>query len=178
MASLLDFITDRPPSTWPVAGRDSVFFAPDSQWHQSELDGAFDIGPLSVIGDLDPKGEHGILKEVLSSFGNSLEPLIALLECHRARRNTTGIRFEAGKLGATAAHMGAVNLSAACEGITFFFESNEFRTGPWKLDNLVDGVLTEAVRVQRKVRQLMGASHRDVVGSARFPPAHSLGRVD
>jgi hypothetical protein len=157
MGALLDFTKDRPPSRQPVPGHDSVFFAPASQWHQSELGGAFDIGPLSAIGELDPTGEHGILKEVLGSFGNSLEPLLALLECHRARRNTTGIRFEAGKPGATAAHMGAANLSAACEGITFFFESNEFRTAPWKLDNLVDGVLTEAVRVQRKVRQLTGA---------------------
>jgi hypothetical protein len=158
MGSLFDFIRDRPPSTQPVPGHDSVFFAPDSQWHQSELDGAFDIGPLSVIGELDPKGEHGILKEVLGEFGKSLEPLLALLERHRSEGNAPGIRFECRRLGIAAAHMGATNLATACAGITDYFEDRQRRSSLGKLDSLVDAVMTEAVRVQRKVRQLMMAT--------------------
>jgi len=53
--------------------------------------------------------------------------------------------------------MGAVHLAQACAGITLYFESNEFRTTPGRLDFLVDVVMTEAVRVQRKVRQLVSA---------------------
>lgn len=51
-----------------------------STWSQAELGDAFDIQALSVIGDLDPTGVRGVVKEVLSLFQNSLEPLLAKLE--------------------------------------------------------------------------------------------------
>ncbi len=139
------------------AARDSVFHAPNSLWHQSELGGAFDIGPLCLIGDLDPTGANGVLKEVLGVFGKSLEPLISLLERHRSRGYAIGIKFETWRLTETASQMGAMQLSAACVGVTRHFESDEFRTAPGKLDALVDSVMTEVVRVQRKVRQLLAS---------------------
>ena len=148
-------IPDRAPASRPIPGHDSVFFAPDSQWHQSELDGAFDIGPLSEIGNLDPKGEHGILKEVMGSFGNSLDPLMSMLQRHRDRGRASGIRFECKRLELAAAHMGAVHLAQACAGVSRFFDAGDFHSRPQALDALVDEVMTEAVRVQRKVRQLL-----------------------
>jgi HPt (histidine-containing phosphotransfer) domain-containing protein len=108
-----------------------------------------------VLGDLDPTGANGVLREVLGVFGASLEPFIALLERHRSRGNASGIKFEVHKLASAAAQMGAMRLSAACKAITRHFDSEEFRMTPARLDDLVDSVLMEAVRVQRKVRQLL-----------------------
>ena len=139
--------------------RDSVHYAPDSVWHQSELGSALELGPLSVIGELDPTGANGVLVEVLCFFAKSLDPLLALLDEHRARGSAVGIKFEAGKLSASAARMGASRLAEACNEITRHFGSGEFRTAPSKLDPLVDHVITEVVRVQRKVQQLVAFAH-------------------
>jgi len=97
-----------------------------------------------------------VLKEILGMFETSLEPLIALLEQHRAHGCSTGIKFEAHKLGSAAAQMGAMRLSKACRAISRYFDSGEFRTAPAGLDALVDDVMTETVRVQRKLHQLLG----------------------
>jgi HPt (histidine-containing phosphotransfer) domain-containing protein len=96
-----------------------------------------------------------VLKEVLTLFGTSLEPFIDLLERHRARGCSTGIKFEAHKLMSAAAQMGAMRLSTACGQISRHFDSGEFRASPERLDALVDDVMTETIRVQRKLVQLL-----------------------
>ncbi len=135
---------------------DTVFHAHASVWHQSELGSAFEIGALSVIGELDPTGERGVLKEVLWMFRESLDPFLALLERHRAHGSSSGIKFEAHKLSSAAAQVGALRLAAACRGITAHFDSGEFHAAPERLDGLVDDLVTETVRVQRQLRQLLG----------------------
>ena len=135
--------------------RDSVHYAPDSVWHQSELGSALEVGPLSVIGELDPTGANGVLVEVLCFFAKSLDPLLALLDEHRSHGSAVGIKFEAGKLSSAAQRMGASRLAEACDAITQHFGSGEFRVAPSKLDPLVDHLITEAIRVQRKVQQLL-----------------------
>jgi hypothetical protein len=88
-------------------------------------------------------------------FAKSLDPLLALLEEHRVRGSSVGIKFEARKLTAVAAQMGALKLSSACMDITRHFASDESRSAPWELDPLVDHAITETIRVQRKVRDLL-----------------------
>jgi HPt (histidine-containing phosphotransfer) domain-containing protein len=87
-------------------------------------------------------------------FEQSLDPLLALLDEHRARGSSVGIKFEAHKLSSAAAQMGALKLAAACREITRHFASGEFRAAPSKLDLLVDDVITEIIRVQRKLHHL------------------------
>ncbi len=110
---------------------------------------------MSVIGELDPTGTNGVLLEVLCLFEKSLDPLLTLLEEHRAQGSSVGIKFEAHKLSSAAAQMGALKLSAACKDITQHFASGEFRSAPAKLDLLVDHVITETIRVQRKLHHLL-----------------------
>ena len=150
--------TDQTGADAGTFSRSSVYYAPDSVWHQSELGSALEVGPLSVIGELDPTGANGVLLEVLSLFVKSLDPLLALLDQHRAEGSAVGIKFEAGKLTSAAQRMGALKLAAACQEITRHFGSGEFRVAPSKLDPLIDQLVTEVIRVQRKVKQLLASA--------------------
>ena len=138
-----------------TVARGSVYYALDSAWDQSQLGSALQVGPLSVVGELDPTGINGVLLEVLSLFASSLDPLLALLEEHRARGSAVGIKFESRRLSSAAAHMGALRLAAACNDITRHFASGEFRLSPASLNPLVDHLIVEIIRVQRKLRQLL-----------------------
>jgi len=51
--------------------------------------------------------------------------------------------------------MGALKLAAACRDVTRYFASGEFHSAPAKLDALVDHVITEMIRVQRKLHDLL-----------------------
>jgi HPt (histidine-containing phosphotransfer) domain-containing protein len=119
--------------------RDSVYYALGSAWHRSELGSALEIGPVSVIGELDPTGANGVLLEVLCLFAKSLDPLLALLDEHRARGSSVGIKFEAHKLGSAAAQTGALRLAAACMEVTRHFASGDGLSAPSKLDPLSSG---------------------------------------
>ncbi len=98
-----------------------------------------------------------MLKQVFGVFGLSLEPLQIRLDRHLAEGNAPGIRFECKRLQTAATHMGGTHLPAACYGITRYFDSPEYQTSSGRLEALVGKVMTEAVRVQRMVRQLVAA---------------------
>lgn len=104
---------------------------------------------------MDPTGANGVLLEVLCLFGKSLDPFLDLLDEHRERGSAVGIKFEARRLSSSAAQMGALRLVAACDEITRHFESGDFRSNPSNLDPLVDHVITETIRVQRRLHHLL-----------------------
>ena len=122
---------------------------------QEELGDVFALGPISVISELDPTGENGVVKEVLELFGSSLDPLLALVESHLRNGSSCGIKFEAHKLQSAAAQMGAMKLAADCAGITRHFASQGHQTHPEMLTALVHVLMTEVVRVQRKLGRLL-----------------------
>jgi len=141
-------------------GPDSVFHSPGSAWSQDDLGEEFDVARLSVIGELDPTGRQGVLKEVLDLLKSSLDPLLTNLERHRDAGNPAGIKFEAHKLHSAAAQLGAMRLSRSAKAISTYFESaGPTRPGPIdaQLGVLIDAVTVETVRVQRRLTRLLGA---------------------
>jgi HPt (histidine-containing phosphotransfer) domain-containing protein len=170
---LLDMASKSPPKPrpnkkpWPKVTREPASDAVStiahgfgSTWSQAELGDAFDIQALSVIGDLDPTGVRGVVKEVLSLFQNSLEPLLAKLEQLRAADSAAGILFEAHKLKSAAGQIGAMRLSAACAAITKHFNGrtpNKSDSIDRRLDALADIVVAETIRVQRELRRLLAS---------------------
>jgi HPt (histidine-containing phosphotransfer) domain-containing protein len=145
----------------------TVTYRPGSTWSQGDLGGAFDFEAISIIGDLDPSGANGLLEEVLSVFLESLEPMLVAVEWHRAAGSVAGIRFEAHKLKSSASQVGALRLSDACAEVMRRFGGDESantaykkRSGPLgaELDLLVDNLISEAIRVQRKLRRLLTQS--------------------
>lgn len=140
---------------------DVVVHGPNAVWSKQELGDDFDVTTLSVIGELDPTGANGVLEEVLKLFGDSLEPVLTKLERLRAASAGEGIMFEAHKLKSAAAQLGALRLSAACADVLKHFEADPgalkaAHLAP-ELERLVDVMMAETIRVQRKLRRLLGA---------------------
>jgi HPt (histidine-containing phosphotransfer) domain-containing protein len=140
---------------------------PGSTWSQVELGEVFDFEALSVIGDLDPSGTDGFLEEVLSIFLDSLEPMLLAVERERDAGSAAGIRFEAHKLRSGASQVGAHRLVEACNEIMKRLQGDEHVNSAYKkcseppvaeLDLLVDNLISEAIRVQRKLRRLLAQS--------------------
>ena len=141
-------------------GPDSVFHSPGSAWSQEDLGEEFDVARLSVIGELDPTGRDGVLKEVLDLLMSSLDPLLVRLEKHRSAGNSAGIRFEAHKLHSAAAQLGAMRLSRAAKAISAYFDTGgSTRPGliDAQLEALIDTVTIVTVRVQRRLSRLLGS---------------------
>lgn len=149
----------------PTRGTASaVTHRPGSTWSQVDLGEAFDFEAISVIGDLDPSGADGFLEEVLSMFLDSLEPMLVAVERQRAAGSVAGIRFEAHKLKSSASQVGALRLSEACAEIMKRFGADGPVSADYKkrseplgaeLDLLVDNLISETIRVQRKLRRLL-----------------------
>ena len=141
-------------------GPDSVFHSPGSAWSQEDLGEEFDVARLSVIGELDPTGRDGVLKEVLDLLMSSLDPLLVRLEKHRAAGHPAGIRFEAHKLHSAAAQLGAMRLSRAAKAVSTYFDAGG-STRPGQIDPhlgmLIDTVTVETIRVQRRLSRLLGS---------------------
>ncbi len=131
---------------------------PGFAWSQFDLGADLDAGALSVIAELDPTGENGVVEDVLAMFEQSLDPLLTQLERVRRDKSPTGLRFEAHKLYSAAAQVGALRVSRACAALTQHFHSD-----PWadpvafdaELQTLYDELVVEIVRVQRKLKQLL-----------------------
>jgi HPt (histidine-containing phosphotransfer) domain-containing protein len=128
---------------------------PNTIFSQEELGDEFALGPISVISELDPTGENGVVKDVLEMFGASLDPMLTLVEGHLQNGSSYGIRFEAHKLHSAAAQMGAMKLAAACAGITRHFAAQGYLTHPEMLTALVHVLMVEAVHVQRRLARLL-----------------------
>ena len=152
----------------PTRGTMSTLtYRPGSTWSQIELGEVFDFEALSVIGDLDPCGTDGFLEEVLSIFLDSLDPMLLAVERQRDASSVSGIRFEAHKLKSAASQVGARRLSEACDEIMKRLDGDEHANAAYKrcseppvaeLDLLVDNLISEAIRVQRKLRRLLAQS--------------------
>jgi HPt (histidine-containing phosphotransfer) domain-containing protein len=135
-----------------------VVHRPGFAWSQFDLGADLDAGALSVIAELDPTGENGVVEDVLAMFEQSLDPLLTQLERVRRDKSPTGLRFEAHKLYSAAAQVGALRVSRACAALTQHFHSD-----PWadpvafdaELQTLYDELVVEIVRVQRKLKQLL-----------------------
>jgi HPt (histidine-containing phosphotransfer) domain-containing protein len=149
----------------PTRGtKSAVTHRPGSTWSQIDLGETFDFEAISVIGDLDPSGADGLLEDVLSMFLDSLEPMLVAVERQRAAGSVAGIRFEAHKLKSSASQVGALRLSDACAEIMKRFGGDGLANVDYKkqseplgaeLDLLVDNLISETIRVQRKLRRLL-----------------------
>lgn len=139
-------------------GSISVIHRPGSAWSQADLGDDFDVLTLSVIGGIDPDGRAGVVEDVLRQFLNSLEPVMVEIEKLRTARSSGGILAEAQKLNATAGQIGAQRLADAC-----FAAMNSFHIGTRTgavfanatLDVVVDDLIAEIIRAQRKLRRLL-----------------------
>ena len=145
------------PAAKPPPPPDTVIRSLGSTWSQSDLGEDFELGPLSVIGELDPTGNDGTVNDILKMLLVSLDPLLAKLDTHRAGGLPEGIRFEAHKLQSAAGQIGAMRLSAACAAISrYFYAGGSLVPGPigGVLGGLIDALVSETVRVQRRLRTL------------------------
>jgi hypothetical protein len=136
----------------------TVIHSLGATWSQDDLGEDFELAPLSVIGELDPTGRVGTVNEILKMLMVSLEPMLAKVEAHRAAGSPAGIRFEAHKLQSASGQIGAMRLSAACAAIARYFSAGgSVAPGPVRGDlaDLVDALVTEAVRVQRRLQRLV-----------------------
>jgi HPt (histidine-containing phosphotransfer) domain-containing protein len=136
----------------------TVIHSLGSTWSQSDLGEDFELAPLSVIGELDPSGDEGAVNDILKMLLKSLDPMLAKVEAHRAAGSPEGIKFEAHKLQSASGQIGAMRLSAACAAISRYFSAGgSLAPGPIKgaLGDLVDSLVSEAVRVQRRLRKLV-----------------------
>jgi HPt (histidine-containing phosphotransfer) domain-containing protein len=136
----------------------TVTHRPGLTWSQVDLGEDFDVFTLSVIGGLDPDGEARVVEEILGLFLDSLEPALVTIERLRAARSSVGILAEAERLKAAADEIGAQRLSDAC-----FTAVNSFHIGTRTgavfanaaLDTVVEDLVTEIIRAQRKLRRLL-----------------------
>jgi hypothetical protein len=139
-------------------GSISVTYRPGSTWSQADLGEDFDALTLSVIGGIDPDGQAGVVEDVLKQFLNSLEPAMLNIEKLRTARSSGGILAEAQKLNAAAGQIGAQRLADAC-----FAAMNSFHIGTRTgavfanatLNVVVDDLIAEVIRAQRKLRKLL-----------------------
>jgi HPt (histidine-containing phosphotransfer) domain-containing protein len=146
----------------PPDAADSVVHRPGSSWSRFDLGYDLDVSTLSVIAELDPTGAHGVVEDVLRMFQESLDPMLVRLEQLRAAGSTTGIRFEAHKLYSAAGQIGALRLAAACAAITRHGRVTGQSApdgAPGAVDEVLDALLhelvSETIRVHRKLRRLL-----------------------
>ncbi len=136
----------------------TVIHSLGATWSQDDLGEDFELAPLSVIGELDPTGRVGTINDILKMLMESLDPLLAKVEAHRAAGSPAGIKFEAHKLQSASGQIGAMRLSAACSAISRYFSAGgSVAPGPVNgvLGALVDSLVSEAVRVQRRLQRLV-----------------------
>ena len=137
---------------------DTVIHTLGATWTQDDLGEELAIGPVSVIGTLDPTGAEGTVNELMASLLASLEPMLNSFERHRGAGSAAGIGFVAHKHQSAAGQLGAMRLSASCRAITAYFSAGgSVAPGPLEpvLDALVDTVVVENVRLQRRLRMLL-----------------------
>lgn len=137
---------------------DTVIHTLGATWTQDDLGDELAFGPVSVIGTLDPTGAEGAVNEVMASLLESLEPMLNSFERHRSFGNAAGIRFEAHKHQSATGQLGAMKLSASCRAITAYFSAGgSVKPGPLdpRLEKLVDAMVVETVRLQRRLRMLL-----------------------
>lgn len=142
----------------PKPPPNKVIHSLGSTWSQSDLGEDLDLAPLSVIGELDPSGNEGTVNDILKMLLASLEPMLAKVEAHRVGNSPEGIKFEAHKLQSASGQIGAMRLSAACNAISRYFSAGgSLAPGPIDgvLGGLVDTLVSETVRVQRRLRTLV-----------------------
>lgn len=128
-------------------------------WSQFDLGKAFDVTTLSVIGELDPTGANGVVREVLAMFRDSLEPTLKSIEADL--QNPEGakrLHFAAHQLKSAAGQLGALRLAAASEAVEKHLASRLARSAEVDkvLRTLVDNQIAEIIRVQRRLRTLLG----------------------
>ena len=130
-------------------------------WSQAELGDAFDVSTLSVIGELDPTGANGVVREVLAMFLDSLDPVLESIESDiRSSTGSRRLRFGVHKLKSASGQMGALRLAAACEAVERHLLSNSERAPHLDVDlrSLVHTEMAEIIRVQRRLRALLGST--------------------
>ena len=150
-------------SAWqtPTAFRNStntVRHSLEGAWGQAELGEAFDVTTLSVIGELDPTGANGVVREVLAMFQHSLETALESIEHDiRAPGGARRLRFAAHKLKSAAGQLGALRLAAACGAVEKHLSAHPERSPQLDVDlrRLVDVEMAEIIRVQRRLRALL-----------------------
>jgi HPt (histidine-containing phosphotransfer) domain-containing protein len=147
----------RSPTTFRESSN-SVRHSLDGAWTQVDLGKAFDVSTLSVIGELDPTGADGVVREVLALFRDSLEPTLAAIEAStRSPERSRQLIFAAHKLKGASGQIGALRLAAACEAIEKHLATRLTLSADMDgvLRALVDTQIAEIIRVQRRLRILL-----------------------
>jgi HPt (histidine-containing phosphotransfer) domain-containing protein len=145
------------PTTFREAST-TVRHSLDGAWGQAELGKAFDVTTLSVIGELDPTGANGVVREVLAMFRDSLEPTLSSIETALGHPEAAKrLLFAAHQLKGASAQIGALRLAAACVAIEKHLASRLAHSAEpdGELRALVDKQIAEIIRVQRRLRALL-----------------------
>lgn len=145
------------PTTFGEAST-TVRHSLEGAWSQAELGAAFDVTTLSVIGELDPTGANGVVREVLAMFRDSLEPTLASIEASLGEpEGATRILFAAHQLKGASAQIGALRLAAACEAVEKHLAARPARPADLEgaIRTLIDRQIAEIIRVQRRLRALL-----------------------
>jgi HPt (histidine-containing phosphotransfer) domain-containing protein len=151
-------MADKSPPTHSRHPAVAVRHSLSGTWDQAELGEALDVSTLSVIGDLDPTGVNGVVREVLAMFLDSLEPALTSLErCASDPNCSKRLQFGAHQLRSAAGQIGALRLAAACVAVDSYLNSHPGRTPLVDVDlrHLVEREMAEIIRVQRRLRALL-----------------------
>ena len=147
----------KPPTTFHEPST-TVRHSLEGAWSQAELGAAFDVTTLSVIGELDPTGANGVVREVLAMFRDSLEPTLASIEAALGDpEGTKRILFAAHQLKGASAQIGALRLAAACDAVEKHLVARPTRSADLEgvIRTLIDRQIAEIIRVQRRLRALL-----------------------
>ncbi len=73
-----------------------------------------DAAAVARLRELDPDGQHGVVKRVLVTFDSSLRRLLGQLEAQAAQPVPASVSAIAHTLKSSSASVGALDLAAAC----------------------------------------------------------------
>lgn len=114
---------------------------------------ALDATALARLQELDPTGQAGVLRRVLSTFDTSLANILQGLERARDAGDSAEMRRLAHTLKSSSASVGALTLSSACAKVEALVREQSLQTLP----DAVALLLAEGRAAQQAVRRHLAA---------------------
>ncbi len=114
----------------------------------------FDAACLARLRELDPHGRSQLLRRVFTTFGASLERLMAQLLEARSGGDWAGMRFVAHTLKSSSATVGALYMASLCADVEALARQQQ-------IDGLaarIDEMQIESVAICRAVQRLLEPS--------------------
>lgn len=110
--------------------------------------GVLDAQALARLQELDPSGTSGLVARVLSTYAQSLQRQLGVLQTARQDHDLSGQRHVAHTLKSSSASVGALKLSALCAEV-----ERQLRDGvPDGLEAQLDELVAEAQHVLAALR--------------------------